>query len=134
MRFLMPNATLKFYYDKGITIEVKNRSFKEAIQFIFDLPGMKIQSPLKMVAISTGKQFYFDKERFQAFLDDEYSQRELLEATQCDGLFRNKVDLVCGGIEIDHYSLWKLVNKKFVLIDAEQNIAVMSPDDNFIEV
>lgn len=135
MRFLMPNnPTLVFHYTGAVTLKTTTKTFREAIVFVMKVPRFASHPPIKLVIESTQKTLYFDEDKFQAFLDGDLSQENLFNLTECDGMFRNKVDLVCGGIEVDHYSLWKLVKNKFILVDDDQYVAVMSPDDDFVEI
>ena len=130
----MPNPILVFHYTDAVTLKTTTKTFREAIAFVMNVPRFASNPPMKLVIVSTQKTLHFDEDKFQAFLDGDLSQENLFTLTECDDLFRNKVDLVCGGIEVDKSSLWKLVKNKFILVDDDQYVAVLSPDENFVAI
>lgn len=131
----MSNPILNFVYPNGHLLESKSRNFLDAIKFVFEAPGLKNHTPLKLVVKSTGKILYFDDLKFKAFANDEITIEELIQETECEGLFRNKVDIELNKSDIiDTGSLWKLIKGKYILVDSERYIAVVAPDDNFKEI
>jgi len=128
----VPNPVLTFYYDKNVQLTTKSKSFKEAVQFILDRKEPTEFTPIKMVAESTGKTLYFDENKFKAFLQGEYTETEIIQATECDGIFRNTEDITISKDDvIDSGALWKLMDKHYVLIDDDRFLAF---DDKFLAI
>ena len=126
---------VSFHYKETMTLKQTSRSFIDAVKFCFESPGIRSHDPIKVVFNSTKKVLYFDKNKFQAFANGEKDLEELVEETQCDGVFRNIVDIELRKDHIiEHASLWKKVDNNFILIDDDQHIAVECTGGNFIEV
>jgi hypothetical protein len=131
----MSKPVLTYHYANNVTLTTKSKGFRESVQFILDRKEPTQFTPYKMVAESTGKTFYFDETKFKSFLEGNYTEAEICEATRCDGLFRNSVDIVITRHDvIDSGSLWKLIGKNFVLIDDDRYLPILAPDDNFVEI
>ena len=112
--------SVKVFYAKGIRLSLKNRTFNEAMIFIWQSPAFKDYEPLKIVFTSTGKTLYADKAYFPSFLENNISMQELIELTQCDELYRNTNDITTDdGFTVDKGSLWKATDKELTLIDQE---------------
>ena len=112
--------SVKVFYAKGIRLSLKNRTFNEAMIFIWQSPAFKDYEPLKIVFTSTGKTLYADKAYFHSFLENNISMQELIELTQCDELYRNTNDITTDdGFTVDKGSLWKATDKELTLIDQE---------------
>ncbi|WP_026730221.1 hypothetical protein [Flavobacterium denitrificans] len=118
----MAKISLKVFYAKGIRVTIKNKDFKEAMRLIWTSPEFNQHEPLKMVFESTGKILYMDKPAFMQFLDGNLTQKELIELTECDDLYRNTANLVINGAEIDSGSLWKVTNAEAVLVSDDDYI------------
>ncbi len=126
MRFLNKPKTLvlssvpiKIFYAKGIRVSLQNRSFNQAMQLIWVAEPFCNYDPLKMVFTATGKILFMDKNAFYAYLSGNLTQQELIELTECDELYRNKIDLEI----VETGCLWKLTDKTLTLID----------EDNFVQ-
>ena len=112
--------SVKVFYAKGIRLSLKNRTFNEAMIFIWQSPAFKDYEPLKIVFTSTGKTLYADKAYFYSFLENNISMQELIELTQCDELYRNTNDITTDdGFTVDKGYLWKAKGKEVTLIDQE---------------
>lgn len=119
----MSNVEIKVFYAKGIRLHIANRSFREAMKLIWVSPAFTNYDPIKIVFQSTGKTLYADKQSFINFLNNKLSMEELIEATQCDEVYRNTKELKTDDESIiDCGSLWKATQKELVLID----------DDNYV--
>lgn len=128
----MPNPVLTFHYGKDVKLTTKSKSFKEAIKFVLERKEPTDFTLIKMVAESTGKTLYFDENKFKAFLQGEYTETEIIEATQCEGIFRNTEDIIISKDDvIDSGALWKLMDKHYVLIDDDRFLAF---DDKFLAI
>ena len=112
-------AVIKVFYAKGIRVHLKNRTFKEAMQLIWNSPAFCEHEPLKMVFTSTGKVLFMDRNAFHAYLSGNLSMQELVELTECDELYRNTQDF--KGVETGN--LWK----------ASLNVLTLISDDEFVE-
>lgn len=131
----MPNPILTFHCHKNITLQTTKKTFREAIQFVLDRQEPTQFTPYKMVVENTGKILYFDEDKFKAFLADEISQPEIITDLQCDGIYRNKLDVEISKHDvIDSGALWILKDKKLILVDSDRYLPIHYPDDNFIEI
>lgn len=132
---MLNNPILIFHYTDAITLRTTTKTFEQAVNFIMKVPRFASHPPLKMVVESTGKILYFDEPKFQAFIDGNLEAAELIDQTECDGLFRNKVDVQIAKHDIiDSGSLWKRKGKTLYLIDEDRHLPIVFPDDNFIEI
>ena len=126
--------SVKVFYAKGIRLSLKNRTFNEAMIFIWQSPAFKDYEPLKIVFTSTGKTLYADKAYFHSFLENNISMQELIELTQCDELYRNTNDITTDdGFTVDKGSLWKAKGKEVILID-EDNYATAKLNKLLFEI
>lgn len=119
----------------GATMEMTAaKSMRTVAQALLNVPYSKSE-PIKFVAVSTGKQFYFDKPVLEAFVQDELTELELIEKLQCDGLYRNTEKITVSEqtfIPID--SLFKRIGSRLLLVDDDQFYEHHYPDENFVEV
>lgn len=126
--------SVKVFYAKGISLSLKNRTFNEAMIFIWQSPAFKDYEPLKIVFTSTGKTLYADKAYFHSFLENNISMQELIELTQCDELYRNTNDITTDdGFTVDKGYLWKAKGKEVILID-EDNYATAKLNKLLFEI
>lgn len=131
---LKMHVKLKFVYHDGSFIELSRKDFAGAIRSVFEVPGQK-QTPIKVIAMSTGMVFYFDDSKFKLFLNNEITLEDLISQTQCQGIYKNTCVLDFGKndlIEVDH--LWLLKNGNYILVDEDRYVPVKAPDENFVEV
>lgn len=118
----MPKVSLKVFYAKGIRVSLKDKTFKEAMQLIWNSPAFCDYEPLKMVFTTTGKVLFMDRNAFHAYLEGGLTMAELIELTECDELYRNKKDFIFeDGFVVDAGSLWKAHRKELTLIDDDNN-------------
>jgi len=115
----MSSVNVKIIYAKGISLSISNRSFREAMKMVWLTDLFKEYEPLKLIFSSTGKVLYMDKSSFMAYLSNEISQEDLIKQTQCDNLYRNKIDLTMDNQTIDAGSLWKSNQNKLHLVDSD---------------
>jgi hypothetical protein len=114
----MSSVALKVCYGKGISVILKDRTFKEAMTLIWKSPTFSDHEPLKIIFTTTGKTLYADRQVFINYINGVYTLEELINFTQCEELYRNKKDFHSpDGTIIDAGSLWKLENKIVYLID-----------------
>ena len=126
--------SVKVFYAKGIRLSLKNRTFNEAMIFIWQSPAFKDYEPLKIVFTSTGKTLYADKACFSSFLDNKITMQELIELTQCDELYRNTNDILTDDhFIIDKGYLWKAKGNEVILID-EDNYATAKLNKLLFEI
>lgn len=130
----MSKVALTVFYAKGIRLSLKDKTFQEAMQMVWQCEPFKNYDPLKMVFTSTGKMLFMDKQAFHAFLNGYISQQELIELTECDELYRNKKDFKGeGSFSIDAGHLWKSRRKELTLID-DDNIITAKMDLTLFEI
>lgn len=110
------NIHLKFVFlDKSI-LEVQNRSFRKAIELVSNQEFVK-QEPIKVVFPTTKKVLYYDTNAFNAYLNNQIDQLELIEKTSCSGLYRNLTNLKTDDQEIEAHSLWKKIGNQLYLVN-----------------
>ena len=131
----MCNLSLKVFYTKGIRIHIKNKSFKEAMHLIWTSPAFCDYDPIKLVFDSTKKTLYMDKQAFMSYLEGNLTVPELIELTECDELYRNRIDYFAeNGSVIDAGSLWKKHNKELTLIDDDNIFTPVKADISIFEI
>ena len=131
----MVKPIINFHYPKAIKLQTKQKTFVEAIEFVLNREEPTNFTPYKIVFESTGKTLYFDETKFKALLAGELTEQEVIFETECDGLYRNEVDIEITKHDIiDTGALWKLKEGKFILIDTERYLPIKAPDSNFVEV
>lgn len=111
----------RIIYPKGLRLSLKDKTFKEAMEMVWLSDIANNQEPLKMIFTSTGKMLYMDKNAFHTYLRGELTMPELVELTEIDELYRNKVDVISvEHIQVDAGSLWKLRQQTLFLVDDDQ--------------
>lgn len=127
-------VNLKVFYGKGIRLSIKDKSFKEAMNLVWDSPAFSNYDPLKIQLTTTGKILYADRQAFLHYLKGEIDIATLITQTQCDELYRNKKDFHGeGNFTIDAGSLWKLKNKTLSLID-DDNVFTTKCEISIFEI
>ncbi len=110
-------------YNGGAKLHLKHKSFKEIVKFIVEKPGLQDYEPLQL-KFSTGKVLYYDKPAFLQYLEGNLEQPELVELTECEGLYRNKTQLVLeDGSEVDAGQLWKLQHEYLIMVDDDDYVS-----------
>ena len=113
----------RIIYPKGIRLTLKDRTFKEAMEMVWLSDIANHTEPLKMVFTTTGKMLYMDKNAHMAFLRGDITMQELLDLTEIDELYRNRIEVVSNErITVDPGSLWKLRKQTLVLIDDDREV------------
>lgn len=117
------NNHFRIIYAKGIRLSLKDKTFKEAMELVWRSSFANEAQPLKMVFTSTGKMLYMDKNAFEAFLDGRITMQDLINLTEIEELYRNRVEVVSNeNITVDPGCLWKLNNKILTLVDDDQYV------------
>lgn len=130
----MPNISIKVTFHNGETMTISDKDFFNAVKFILDFTKEKSIYAV-FLEFSSGKILYFDDKKFQSFIDGDLEQIDLIAHTECDGVYRNNVDVVLSEHdEIEIGCLWKLMKNNFVLIDDDRFLIVKYPDSNFVPV
>jgi hypothetical protein len=126
---------MKFIFSDGSILEINDKSFRAAITKVMTDHLTFENQPLKVVFPTTKKVLYFDLNTFYAYLKEDIDQMELIEKTQCQGLFRNNTFLKTNtDEEIEPHCLWKKHGSEMHLVD--DDIPVISPfrEELFTEV
>lgn len=110
---------LKIFYGKGISLSIKNKSFREAMEMVYLSREFSQYEPLKLTFASTGKTLFMDKEFFNSYLEQNITQLELIELTECDDLYRNNEEITIEKQIIDAGSLWKSKKNQVFLISSD---------------
>ncbi len=119
----------------GVKLTLKDRSFRQMIEYIHEKPGIKEHEPICLYFPTTKKYLVYKKELFLGYLKDEIEQTELIEDTQCDGLFRNRNLMETHlGESVDKDSLWKKQGEFMILVDDDSFVTSNYFEENFYKV
>lgn len=118
----MNNVKITVFYAKGIRLSLSQRGFREAMELVWQSPAFAHHTPqaLKMVFTTTGKMLFMDENAFNSYLSKEISMEELVQLTECDELYRNKVEILTDEmftVETGH--LWKAKKEVLTLVDSD---------------
>ncbi|WP_116787609.1 hypothetical protein [Flavobacterium psychrotrophum] len=70
------------------------------------------------IIIFDGQLLLFSRQKLFAYTAGELSYDEVIGALKCDGLYRNtKLLHFKGAIQVEAYSLWRLLGDELVLVD-----------------
>ena len=78
-----------YVYANGQKLTIKNKSFTESVRMVLNGKFTHNGTPIKVLFPATQKVLYFDDDYFRNFIQGSLDQPELIELTECDGLFRN---------------------------------------------
>lgn len=113
----------RIIYPRGIRLTLKDKTFKEAMEMVWMSDIANNTEPLKMVFTGTGKILYMDKNAHLAFLRGEIAMPELIEQTETDELYRNRIDVISNEKEtVEAGGLWKCRQQTLILIDDDRNV------------
>lgn len=125
---------IEFIYPTGAKLSLNDKSFREAVKFVLNGQFIK-NTPIKVVFPTTKKILYFDDDYFRSFIQENINQEELIELTQCDGLYRNKGHIYVHPYgSIEQGSLWKFQNGELYLIDKDDMVITKLDEDSFQSV
>jgi hypothetical protein len=120
---------IEYIYANGEKLTVTNKSFTESVKMVLNGTFIKRGTPIKVFFPSTKKTLYFDDDYFRQYIQGNLDQSELIELTECDGLYRNKIEIETKKyLEVEHGSLWKKQGNNFILIDKDDYIEVTAED------
>lgn len=113
----------RIIYAEGIRLTLANKTFKEAMEIVWLSDIANNTQPLKMIFTSTGKMLYMDKNAHRAFLRGDITMQELIELTEVDDLYRNRIDVISNEqITVEAGSLWKCRKQTLILIDDDRQV------------
>lgn len=113
----------RIIYAEGIRLTLANKTFEEAMKMVWMSDIANHSEPLKMIFTSTGKMLYMDKNAHMAFLRGDITMQELINLTEVDELYRNRIDVVSNeNIKVDAGSLWKCRQQTLILIDDDRKV------------
>ena len=125
---------MKFIFTDGSTLEL-DKSFRDAVTKVMNNHLTFENQPIKVVFPTTKKVLYFDMNVFYAYLKNDIEQLELIEKTQCDGLFRNNTFLKTDtDEEIEPHSLWKKHGREMHLVNDDIPVKCDYLEKLFIEI
>lgn len=126
---------IKIIYVNQAILTITNESLLSAVKFVLNNSTIPMVEPLSLVFVSTGKQLYFDRNLFEAFAREEINQVELIQQTTVTGLYRNKSEIMgISGNHIEADSLWKLQDKKLILIDEDYHEETLLDPNCFYKI
>lgn len=107
-------------YPGGVTLTLTEKTFEEMVRFIHEKPSIKDHEPMYVYFPAPQKHLVYDKNLFEAYLKAELKQEELIERTECDGLYRNKYHMQSEhGDTIEPGCLWKRKGLDMMLVNDE---------------
>lgn len=120
----MPNPeTIVFYYNPKKRLSTTGY-FNDIIRMALKKENFNGSVPLKVIYPESKIILYFNEELFNAYIEGSISKMELVEATQCDELYRNNIKITTlKDYSIDAFSLWMRKGTNMILVD----------DDNYQE-
>lgn len=130
----MNKVTVVVTFLNGEVTTIKEKPFISAMSLLWTSLLYKDLIPLKIKFPQTGKILYADRAAFNAFLNDDIGIKELLEITECDGLFRSLHEMKCKDEIIEAGSLWKRTNKSLELAENDYLYIADFEPDSFIEI
>jgi len=120
-------------YLDGATMSMTGISFNECIRKVYDDAQKNQRNPL-LVEFSTGKKLYYDEEQVRNFVENNIDQVELVEATECEGLYRNTTRLKMDEHdELEEGWLWTLKGQYVFLVDKDRSIYCPFDERLFVE-
>jgi hypothetical protein len=126
--------SMQFIYTDSSILTITDKSFRAAIKAVLNEEIIKVQ-PIKVFFTSTKKILYFDKQHFTSFINGDIDQPEIIELTECNGIYRNKVKLLTNTHEeIDPGTLWKRNGNRLQVISDDDYIPCEFIEDLFEEV
>ena len=75
------------------------------MELLWNSTVYKDLTPIKILIPSTGKLLCAERDLFNAYLKGEIEIKDLIEATECEGIFRNHHQMKAGKTIIDSGSL-----------------------------
>lgn len=116
---------IEYSYANGEKLTVENKTFTESVKMVLNGQFEKVGTPLKVFIPSTNKTLYFDDDYFRNFIQGSLEMPELIENTECDGLYRNKIEIETPkNREIEPDSLWKKQGNYMILVDGDKYIQI----------
>ena len=129
----MSSLSVKVRYLDGSTMSIAGKSFNESIRHIYSDAEKNKRSPL-LLEFSTGKKLYYDEEQVRNFAENNIDQLELVESTECEGLYRNTTRLKMDeGEELEEGWLWTKKGNCVFLVDKDRSIYCDYDERLFVE-
>jgi hypothetical protein len=100
---------------------------------VYDDAQKNERNPL-LLTFSTGKKIYYDEEQVRNFVENNIDQLELVESTECEGLYRNTTRLKMDEHdELEEGWLWILKGQYVFLVDKDRSIYCPFDERLFVE-
>lgn len=116
---------IEYIYANGEKLTVTNKTFTQSVKMVLNGAFIERGTPIKVYFPSTKKTLYFDDDYFRSFIQGNIDQAELIELTQCDGLFRNKIEIETPKRrEVEPGLLWQKQGNHLILVDKDDYIEV----------
>lgn len=126
----MSKVTITFVFSNRFVLTYSRGTFREGIAFVRGFKNID-----DLVYFKTDNQvLFFDKPVIDQYLAREISLIKLLDATVCDGIFRNIMDVQLHDGSIDAGSLWLLKRNELQHLDDDFMLSIPYPDTNFVQI
>ena len=112
--------TVKF--QGNISAKFQNNTLLEVTKKLIHTKAFKNLHPM-LLLFDTGKQLYFNKNEFNAFLNNEIDTKELIENCETEGLWRNTTTInFKNKLDVDPGELWTKKGEQLFLVNDDWNI------------
>jgi hypothetical protein len=129
----MGSVSCKVSYLDGATMELNGISFNQCVRKVHEDAEKNDRTPL-VLTFSTGKKIYYDEEQVRNFVENNIDQLELVEATECDGIYRNTTKMKMENQEeLEEGSLWTKKGNYVFLVDKDRSVYCDYDERLFVE-
>ncbi len=126
---------MKFVFQDGSILSINDKNFRDAVTKVMKEHLTFKNMPVKVLFPTTKKILYFDQNVFYAYLKQDIDQSELIEKTQCEGIFRNVSHFRTNDKEeIEAHSLWKKEGDFLYLVDDDLPVRSSYVEALFVEI
>jgi hypothetical protein len=119
----MSKLKSKIVYAGGKTVVVTD-TLEGIVEMMLTNETLKKYTPLKVYFPDApgGLVLCYNQNLFAGFHDGGVHYSELIEATQCDDVYRNTIDLNVHGMTVDSGALWMARGSELILIDDDMHL------------
>lgn len=129
----MGSISCEVRYLDGATMNLTGISFNQCIKKVYEDAEKHDRNPL-ILTFSTGKKIYYDEEHVRNFVEGHLDQLELVELTECDGIYRNTTKLKTDNEEeLEEGWLWNRKGNYMFLVDHDRSLYCDYDERLFVE-
>jgi hypothetical protein len=129
----MGSLSVVVRYLDGAKMTMNGISFNQCIRKVHEDAEKNNRTPL-VLTFSTGKKIYYDEEQVQNYVENNIDQLELVEATECDGIYRNTTKMKMENEEeLEEGWLWTKKGDYVFLVDKDRSVYCEFDERLFVE-